>query len=501
MHVSAAALPLLILTLIGAFIRLAVAGQDLFADELSTYWIVSTNGLGGVLSTVYSNAEISPPLPFLAGWLAVQVDSSPELLRAPALLAGVATIPLVYLVGARSVGRLAGLVAAALTAFAPFMIYYSAEARGYALMMAFVTGSTLAMLMAIDERRARWWVLYGACSCAAVYTHYTSVFVLAAQLMWVLWRHPELRRPAILANLAAAVAFLPWVPGLLADMRSPTTEILSALQPFDWPSVRLSLQHWSIGYPYAIVASLRDVPGKTALDLLALALFLSLGGGLMRLVRGSSSAAGLLESRTLLLVGLMLATPVGAALFTASGGTAMFSTRNLAASWPGFALALGAACLAAGPRARYLAAALAVLSFAIGASKLLREDIERPPYTEVAGFIERSAGPRDVVIDESAALSPGPLSHLDTVLRRPLRVFRSRAPEQRDRPFGLFDHLVSPAEASRKAVAAAAGERIFLVTDGWAADLRRPMSPYRLVEERTFEGMINLVVQVYRPPP
>ena len=78
-------------------------------------------------------------------------------------------------------------------------------------------------------------------SCAAVYTHYTAVFVLGAQLLWLLWAHPEARRPALLANLGAALAFLPWISGLIADLNSPTTKILGALQPFDPPQPRRSL--------------------------------------------------------------------------------------------------------------------------------------------------------------------------------------------------------------------------------------------------------------------
>ena len=48
------------LTALGAALRLGIAGQSLFADELSTFWIVSTNDLGGVVSTVHTDAEITP---------------------------------------------------------------------------------------------------------------------------------------------------------------------------------------------------------------------------------------------------------------------------------------------------------------------------------------------------------------------------------------------------------------------------------------------------------
>jgi 4-amino-4-deoxy-L-arabinose transferase-like glycosyltransferase len=484
------------LTVVGVAIRVVVAQQAPFADELSTYWIVSTNGLSGVLSTVHSNAEITPPLSFVAGWLSAQIDGSPEMVRAPSLLAGAVTIPGVYLLGLRTVGRAAAPVATALTALAPFMIFYSAEARGYALMMALVLLSTLAMLVAVDDSRARWWVFYAVASCAAVYTHYTSVFVLGAQLIWLLWAHPEARRPALLANAGAVVAFLPWISGLIKDFDSPTTDILSALQPFDAEHVRISLEHWSIGYPYSIVG-LTDVPGVMALLLLGLAVVVAVAGVLLaRAGRRLGAESWVPDRRTLLIVALALSTPVGAALFSALGGTTVFSTRNLAASWPALALAFSALLVAAGPRLRFAAVGLAVASFAIGAVKLLDEQYGRPQYQATANFVDRNAAPGDVVIDETGVLSPGPLSHIDPYLARPRRVIRSRAPQENDHPFTVFDRNVPRAEAARRAVAAADGARIFLVTDLSVLKLRR-MGSYRLVETRRYDGMIRLAVQVY----
>ena len=53
----ATAAVLVFLTAIGALLRLAVAGQSLFGDELSTYWIVSTHDLGGVVAVVHDEIE------------------------------------------------------------------------------------------------------------------------------------------------------------------------------------------------------------------------------------------------------------------------------------------------------------------------------------------------------------------------------------------------------------------------------------------------------------
>src|SRR6267154_3413805 len=133
-RISPAMLVVAALTVGGAVLRVIVARQSVFADELSTYWISATHGLGGVLSLLYStgrihHAEITPPLSFLASWLTTRLGKSPELLRLPALIAGTATIPLIYLLGLRTLPRRAALLSTALTALSPFMIYYSAEAR------------------------------------------------------------------------------------------------------------------------------------------------------------------------------------------------------------------------------------------------------------------------------------------------------------------------------------------------------------------------------------
>jgi hypothetical protein len=498
---------------LGVALRVAVAGQSVFADELSTYWIVSTNGFEGVLSTVHSDAEISPPLYFVAAWLTTRIDLTPELLRAPSLLAGVATIPLTYVLGLRTVGRSAGLVAAALTALSPFMIFYSAEARGYALMVLLVLLSTLALLAAVDDRRTRWWVAYGVCSCAAVYTHYTSVFALGVQLLWLIWAHPEARKAALLANAGAIAAFLPWLSGLRADFNSPTADILDALSPFNTRTVRISLTHWSVGHPFAFPRTgLRDLPGAAPLLLFGLGVALAaVAAAVARLREQSRSWIRHLDCRVVLILALALSVPIGQALWGVVG-TNLFGTRNLAASWPAFALTLAALLVAAGPRLRFAAAALVIGCFAIGAARMLEPRFERPDSQAVASFIDRNATAGDIVLDGAVfGISPGPLSGLDVAFDRPHRVLRVGAPDERDHPFGASDRILPPAEVTRRAVAAARGRRIFLVSgesvflptslparDSGADQVAAALPDrYRRIERRTYPGILSLAVSVY----
>lgn len=268
------------LTAAGGLLRVVLARQDLFADELATYWVVSTRGLTGVVETVSTNAEITPPLSFVLSWFSTRIGLSEEMVRFPALAAGIASIPLVYAVGVRAVGRGAALVATLLTTLSPFMIFYSAEARGYGVLMALLLLSTLALLHAVEDTRTRWWVLYAGCVGLAAYTHYTSVFVLAVQVGWALWAHPRSRRPVLLATAAAALLYTPWLPSLRADLTSPTTDILGDLSPQSLEATRITFGHWSIGFPYS-VQPLHELPGTVALVMLALGLAIATAGLVM----------------------------------------------------------------------------------------------------------------------------------------------------------------------------------------------------------------------------
>ncbi len=216
----------------------------------------------------------------------------------------------------------------------------------------------------------------------------------------------------------------------------------------------------------------------------------------------SSARRRLAASRpdALLVCALALAVPVSAAVLSAVGDN-LFSTRNLAASWPGLGLAVALLLVSAGPRLRYATAGLAVFALAIGAVKLLDETRQRPPYEEMADYINARSGPGDVVIDETAAISPGPLSSIDPYLERKGPVFRSLKPQQRRRPFALGERAPTMNQAARRAVAGAEGKyRIFLATDVGRAPLKRPLGRYRLVAARRWPGLFGIEVRVYDPP-
>ena len=210
-------------TLGGLLLRLPLFGDSMFSDELSTYYIVNGHSLGRVLQLVHSNQETSPPLYFVLAW-AVKglLGNVAESIRLVSLVTGTAAIPLTFLLGLWTVGRRAALVGATCVALAPFMIFFSTDARPFMLALFFALLSTLTMLRALDTGRLVWWAAYAASSCAAASTHYTVVFLLVVQLGWALWTQPRARMYLVLANVAAAGGLPPMAGG--PARRPPRTE-------------------------------------------------------------------------------------------------------------------------------------------------------------------------------------------------------------------------------------------------------------------------------------
>ena len=95
------------------------------------------------------------------------------------------------------VSRRAGLVAAALVAVNPFLVWYSQEARSYALLSLLTAATVLAFGFALRGDR-RWLAGWAALSTLAIATHYFAVFVVGAEAVWLL-AGLRSRKPVILA--------------------------------------------------------------------------------------------------------------------------------------------------------------------------------------------------------------------------------------------------------------------------------------------------------------
>jgi hypothetical protein len=401
-------------------------------------------------------------------------------------------------------------------ALTPFMIFYSADGRGYAVTIALLLGSTVAMLEGARTGRGGWWVAYGAFSVLAAYTHYTVVFPLTGQLLWLLWAHPQARRPALIASAAAAVLYLPWLPDLADDAGSPTTDILYAIQGSGVSAKLRSIGGWMVGYPYT---TLSDFLGLVPAVLGAVGFMAAAAAGLYRHLHARASARSdpsrspLVSSGTVLVLTLAISSGGFALLFQLITGNDLLSPRTLVASSAGLALLVGAVLASAGWLWGSVCTALVAACFTYGAAATLATENQLPDFKSAAAHIDAESSPGDVIVDLTLqpGVTPVPLTPLDAYLRRSRGEFRVGLPTGEP---PLLSNPVPPAPPLlRRALMEANGASLILVvgdssvvSDGDKAIAIRkgPTVPKtfalppgsRIVAERRFPGLAPVSVIV-----
>jgi 4-amino-4-deoxy-L-arabinose transferase-like glycosyltransferase len=203
-----------LLVAVAAALRLWNLGaESLWQDEAWSWGLIQGNPRDLVLRLYHFDAH--PPLYFLCLQAWALFGSSEAWLRALSVLFGLVSIPLLYRLGSRLGGPKAGLFAAVLLTFSPYHVYYSREARSYALLFLLCIVS-LDLLTDLARAPNRWkWVGFAAVSAGILLTHYMGAFFLASEAGVALLLRRE--RPGYLKEFALAAAgamvfFLPWFP-------------------------------------------------------------------------------------------------------------------------------------------------------------------------------------------------------------------------------------------------------------------------------------------------
>lgn len=374
------------LTVVAFVLRFSQIHQSLLGDEVFTYQDIFGRSFGAVLTTVHSGGENSPPLYFLLAWLSAKLGDPTVWIRLPSVVLGTATIPVVYVLGRETIGSRGALIAAAVISVTPFTVYYGTEARPYATMTFFVALSTLALLRAAKSGARAWWIVYILATAAAAYSHYTSIFVLAVQGLWSLWVCRDRIREALTANVIAAILYIPWVP----QLRGKALAVIGALYPLGVHRVLTDLLRPIPGHPSAPLSAIPTIPGLVAVAVCVLI-------GLAFVIRDARASPPRWPPYFPLLIGLTLASPVGLLLYSLLD-TDLWLPRGLSASIPAAALVLGG-LLAAPPKRLMLAAVTVVLAVMVaGTVRSFDTTYSRPPFRDMAAYLDQVAGRDDPVV-------------------------------------------------------------------------------------------------------
>jgi uncharacterized membrane protein len=325
-------LPLMLILLGGTALRLFHLGaESLWYDETVS---VALAGSPLPELIRHTAGDIHPPGYYilLRGWLGLM--GYPAGRAAPggnglefaggflSLFCGVALIALIYALARRALrgrvdGRSAALVAAALAACSPYNVWYSQEVRMYTLGASLGVVALYALwraLTPLERRTGFWWIVYVLAAAAGMYTLYYFAFLLVALNVWALvglgtryWglgtrsgraeigthSAPQTTQPKppsqpqsgakaagrpphptlawLVANLAAAVLYSPWIPVAFRQATQPPVPpwrtmpaLLAALQE-GWTALTLGQSAPAWGWPVLMIAAALYIMGLVAI--------------------------------------------------------------------------------------------------------------------------------------------------------------------------------------------------------------------------------------------
>ena len=386
-----AALTVAALTLLGAFLRFYRLGhQGFWFDEANTALLVHFSP--GKMLGLIPQTESTPPLYYCVAWVWARIFGYGETaLRSLSALCGVLMIPVAYLAGRKLISVRAGVIAAALTACSPLLIWYSQEARSYQLLALLAALSLLAFAHSLHRPTRRSLAAWVVACALALATHYYAVLAVVPEAIWLLVAHRR-RRSVQVAFGVVALCGIGLIP-LAVSQHGTGRSNWIAHAPFGRRLGQI-LPQFAAGF---------DGPAHSVLEPLAVAI-LVLSVILVVARSGADSRRGALIAAGLALAGLLLS------LVLVAVGFDDLLTRNMLAIWTPAALFVAGGLAA--PRARVVGLLLAVALCGIGvvtaAGVAFHRKYERPDWRVVAAALgpRGHAGERAILVQHYRDLLP-----------------------------------------------------------------------------------------------
>ncbi|WP_372789931.1 glycosyltransferase family 39 protein [Paraconexibacter sp.] len=366
------------IVVLAAALRFPTLGaQSYWADEAATVDVLR-HGAGDLLGAV-RDQESTPPLYYVLAWVWTQVLGDGEAaLRSLSALAGVATVPVLAAVARRLAGVRAALIAALLVATNPLLVWFSQEARAYALLVLLAAVSVLLLQRALESPTAPRLVAWGVVAAFAFATHFFALFLVLGEAIWLVWALRGQARMAAVALAAPFIAGLALLP-LALDQREAGRAGFISQTPLGERVLQVPKQ-LLVGY---------DAPAEALLTALGAALALLAVAWAVRVRQDAVRRLGLVGLGSVLV-------PVGLAL----AGDDYVVTRNLIAAVVPLIALLGVGFAALPARTGLAAAALAGV---LGTGTVLAVQAD-PAYQRedwraaVRALGPAPAGPRAVVV-------------------------------------------------------------------------------------------------------
>ena len=312
--------------------------QSLWRDEVDAV-IFATRPLAEALA-MFTRVGDNGPLYFLGlhGWINL-AGSSEFAIRFPSAVFGVLAVLLTFQLGRMLISRQIGLIGALLMAVSPYHIWYSQEAKMYALISFLAPFSLLMLLHALRGGRRWLWPLWAALMAAFLYVHLFAAMMLLVAFVWLAVLTP-LHRPRLSPALALAALAI-----IAAGLPVARWLIPVALTPAETGYVRFSLGEMIAILLRNFSMGLRPASGPWPVALFTILLVVGCAPLIVR-PRGDAAGATWPPARGVALMLLYVITPL-LAIWLVSLRRPTFTDRYLIIVLPAFFLLIASGIVVA----------------------------------------------------------------------------------------------------------------------------------------------------------
>ncbi len=229
------------LTMLAAALRVVRLESGLWYDEIVTLIEFVRPPLAQIVNA-FPDSNNHPLYSVLAHVSIALFGEHAWSLRLPAMVFGVASVPMLYWLGTEVTTRVEAVSAAALLAVSYHGIWFSQNARGYTALLFWTLLATLTIIRLWRVPGPRLAAAYGIVAALGVYTHLTMALVIAAHAIVWLLRRPEPASSAgghfkyfslalVIAGGLSAVLYVPMLGQVLQYLGRPAPAATAVATP------------------------------------------------------------------------------------------------------------------------------------------------------------------------------------------------------------------------------------------------------------------------------
>lgn len=389
---------LCLIIILGAALRF----HDLGAENYSFDEVIMVPRAGGAQGGVRS-------VFVLLAHFWIQVFGTTEAAtRSLSALVGIASIPVMYIVGRELFGRKVGLLSALLMTISEFQIFYSQDLRYYPLFVLMTLFSFLFYIRALKSRRLSYFALYVLASILLYYTHLHGVFVFVAQILYFLLQWNRYRKARVPWLVCQSLILLVIGPSLLPMVTRTSAAGSAGLlgwlhAPPPWEPLETVLRYvFPARYGRSWVSVLISLAPGTVFLLIGTWLFATWKGKERRLasVRGLGTALQELSgtANELVLVGCWLLCPIVLPFVLSYVIGPMYIHRYTISAAPALYLLLALGIIAIREVVpELISLAVLVVLIAPGLHHYYVTDIKEQ-WREAAAYVQENARKDDVIV-------------------------------------------------------------------------------------------------------